>query len=306
MSRGARNRSIQNILVESQQVDMSRNESKIQPGLIPRLLSAVLVVVLGSIGFVGLATPSAAEDAAILDPGSVAFDDLLSDEWDDAPTGYPDPFEDTNRSVFDFNRGVDKWVLDPVTKAYRSVVPKSARVAISRVFMNLGSTKILVNDLLQLEWLDATTTTARLLLNTSIGIGGLFDVAANLGMESHESDFGQTLALAAVPSGPYLVLPLLGPATIRDGLGKVVDGFFQPTYYLIGPANLFVGPTEILLYSGSSGISTRDRHFLELKALEESSVDFYSALRNGYYQKRIDEIWGNREEHRTSQEPGLD
>jgi hypothetical protein len=83
----------------------------------------------------------------------------------------------------------------------------------------------------------------------------------------------------------------------------VVDGFFQPTYYILGPADLIFGPAEILIYSGSSGISTRERHYLELKALEDSSVDFYAALRSGYYQDRISEIWSRRHGHRTSKEP---
>jgi phospholipid-binding lipoprotein MlaA len=112
-------------------------------------------------------------------------------------------------------------------------------------------------------------------------------------------------ALAGTPSGPYLVLPVLGPATLRDGIGTVVDGFFQPTYYILGPADLLIGPTEILLYSGSSGLSTRERYFAELKALEDSSIDFYAALRSGYYQDRIGEIWGRRVGHRTTEEPEL-
>ena len=250
-----------------------------------------------------LTTTSLADDPTSDGSGLSFGNDILDEEWDEAETDYPDPFESSNRSIFSFNRQVDKWVLDPVTKAYRYAVPKSVRVALSRVFINLGSTATLVNDVLQLEWIDASVTTTRLVVNTTVGIGGLFDVAAKIGLEGHNSDFGQTLALAAVPSGPYIVIPLLGPGTVRDGLGTLIDGFFQPTYYIIGPANLLFGPTEILLYSGSSGISTRDRHFLELKALEESSVDFYSTLRNGYYQQRVDYIWANRDGHRTSSEP---
>ena len=248
-------------------------------------------------------TRAAEEPSDVVD---VPYDDLFDEEWDDVPTGYPDPMESSNRKIFAFNRQIDKWVLDPVTRGYRYAVPQPVRVALSRVFINLGSTSTLVNDLLQLEWVDASVTTARFLVNTTVGIGGLFDVAAGIGLDGHESDFGQTLALAAVPSGPYIVLPLLGPGTIRDGLGTVIDGFFQPTYYIIGPADLLIGPSEILLFSGSSGISTRDRHFLELKALEESSVDFYAALRNGYYQQRLSEIWGMREGHRTTEEPTFD
>jgi phospholipid-binding lipoprotein MlaA len=231
------------------------------------------------------------------------FDDLFDEEFDDEPAGYPDPLESTNRGVFAFNRQVDKYILDPVTEAYRWAVPRPARTAIAHFFINLGSTKTLVNDCLQLEWKDAGVTGSRLIINTTLGIGGLFDTADRMGLEGHESDFGQTLALAGTPSGPYMVLPVLGPANLRDGVGTVIDGFFQPTYYFLGPADLILGPTEVLLYSGSSGISTRDAHFRELKALEDSSVDFYSSLKSGYYQERVNEIWGRRDDHRTDDEP---
>jgi phospholipid-binding lipoprotein MlaA len=233
------------------------------------------------------------------------YDDLFDEEFVAPPTGYPDPMETANRGVFAFNRQVDRWILDPVTRAYRFVVPKPARNAIARFFLNLGSTKTIVNDFLQLEWRDAGVSTTRLVVNSTLGLAGLFDVAEKMGLARHESDFGQTLALAGTPSGPYLVLPVLGPANVRDGVGVVVDGFFQPTYYILGPADLIIGPTEVLLYSGSSGISAREQRFTELKALEESSIDFYAALRSGYFQDRIDAIWGRREGHRTSQEPFL-
>ncbi len=232
------------------------------------------------------------------------WDDIFDEEFEDAPSGYPDPAERTNRGVFAFNQQVDRWILDPLTRAYQFVVPTPARKAIHRFFLNLSSTKVLVNDLLQLEWRDAGVTTARLVVNTTVGIVGLFDVAERMGLERHESDFGQTMALAGVPSGPYIILPILGPATVRDGSGFIVDGFFQPTFYILGPADLLVGPTEVLLYSGTSGLSTRERRFEELKALRDSSVDFYSALRSAYYQDRVAAIWGRREGHRTTREPG--
>jgi len=234
------------------------------------------------------------------------YDDIYDEEYDEEPAEYPDPGETVNRGIFAFNRQVDRWILDPVTRAYRYAVPKPVRLALARVFVNLGSTKTLVNDVLQLEWVDASVTTSRLVLNTTLGIAGLFDVAAKMGLEGHDSDFGQTLALAGVPSGPYIVLPLLGPSNVRDGTGTVIDGFFQPTFYIIGPANLLAGPTEILIYSGSSGISTRDQHFLALKALEDSSVDFYASLRSGFFQQRVDEIWADRKDHRTTREPHLE
>jgi len=209
----------------------------------------------------GDASVDSGADAApdvMTDEDDPFYDELFDDEFDDeAPVGYPDPIESVNRGVFAFNRQIDKWILDPLTEAYQFILPKPVRHAMSRVFINLGSTKTLVNDLLQLEWIDAGVTGARLVLNTTVGLVGVFDVAEMVGLEGHESDFGQTLALAGTPSGPYVVLPVLGPANIRDGVGTVVDGFFQPTYYILGPADLLIGPTEILLYSGSSGLSTR-------------------------------------------------
>jgi len=258
----------------------------------PTVARGFLVAFLGLSLF--LALPCMAEEEP--DP---LFDDLFDEEFEAGSFEYPDPLESTNRKVFAFNRQVDKWLLDPVTKGYRFVLPRPVRAALSRMFVNLGSPKTIVNDFLQLEWKDMTVTTTRFVINTTIGIVGLFDVAAKMGLPGHESDFGQTLALAGTPSGSYLIFPLLGPSNVRDGTGSVIDLFFNPFVYFIGPIN-------ILIYSGSSGLTERDRYFLELKALQDSSIDFYAALRSGYYQRRVGRIWGRREDHRTSAEPALE
>ncbi|MBK7949496.1 MAG: VacJ family lipoprotein [Deltaproteobacteria bacterium] len=255
--------------------------------------------------------PDEASDLASdeIDP---LFDDSFDEDLEAAHESYPDPLESTNRGVLAFNRQVDRWILDPVTEAYQWAVPKPARNAVSRFFLNLGSTKTLVNDCLQLEWQDAGVTTARLLMNTTVGVLGLFDVAESVGLPGHESDFGQTLALAGTPSGPYLLLPVLGPSTLRDGFGVMVDGFFQPTYYILGPMNVTLGPVimqspgAILIYGGSSGLTLRDRNYAKLKDLESSSVDYYAAMRSGFYQDRVGQIWGRRTDHRTTHEPGED
>jgi phospholipid-binding lipoprotein MlaA len=225
-------------------------------------------------------------------------DPLFDDLFDEAAFEYPDPLETTNRRIFGFNRQCDKWLLDPLTKGYRFVVPRPARSALSRMFLNLGSPRIIVNDFLQLEWKDMAVTTTRFVINSTVGIVGLFDVAKRIGLPGHESDFGQTLALAGTPSGPYLVFPFLGPSNVRDATGSFTDVFFNPFVY-------FVAPINFLIYSGSSGLSERDRYYLELKALEDSSIDFYAALRSGYYQRRVGRIWGRRDDHRTSGEPHL-
>jgi phospholipid-binding lipoprotein MlaA len=248
-------------------------------------------------------------DAVEAEPDPL-FDEQFDEDLEAAPGSYPDPLESTNRGVFAFNRQIDRWILDPVTRAYQFVVPKPARNAISRFFLNLGSTKTLVNDFLQLEWKDAGVTAARLVINTSVGVVGLFDVAERVGLPGHESDFGQTLALAGTPSGPYIILPVLGPSTVRDGFGVVVDGFFQPTFYILGPMTVTLGPVimqspgAILIYGGSSGLTLRDKNYARLKDLESSSVDYYAAMRSGYYQDRVGHIWLRRPGHRADHEPG--
>jgi len=273
------------------------------------------IAAAGFIAAAPISTRAAEPDVAEPDPlfdeeFDPAFDEEFDEDLEAAPGSYPDPLESSNRGVLAFNRQIDKWILDPVTEAYQFVVPKPARNAIANFFLNFGSTKTLVNDCLQLEWKDAGITAGRLVINTSIGVVGLFDVAESLGMPGHESDFGQTLALAGTPSGPYLLLPVLGPSTVRDGFGVFVDGFFQPTNYILGPLNLTFGPVimqspgAILIYGGSSGLTLRDRNFARLKDLESSSVDYYAAMRSGYYQDRVGHIWANRPGHRTDHEPG--
>lgn len=216
-------------------------------------------------------------------------------EIEEPPSGYPDPLEDTNRGVLRFDQHVDRWVVSPIIATYQFIVPPPARRAVRRFCLNLNSFSILTNDLLQREWRDAAVTSERFLLNSTLGIGGLFDPAAAIGMERHTSDFSQTLALAGVDSGPYLIMPLFGPSTVRDAGGDVVDFFMQPTLYFLPIATLFI-------YEGSlglgSGLAARDYHSEGLESLRASSVDFYSALRNAYYQTRTAEIWDRRDAHR--------
>jgi phospholipid-binding lipoprotein MlaA len=219
------------------------------------------------------------------------YDPLFDDEFEDTPVGFPDPFETPNRGILHFNQFIDTWLLDPVTIVYRFVLPEPVRRSVRFFFDNLNSTQILVNDGLQLEWKDTGITTFRFLINSTVGIGGLFDPAAYWGIEGHYSDFGQTLAIAGAPSGPYLLLPLLGPTTIRDGIGLGVDTLLHPTFYLLGG-------TDILLFTGTEGLTERARHYEELKALEESSIDFYAAMRSGFYQNRQSQIWSRRQDRR--------
>ena len=271
------------------------------------VLSMILLVLGGSPAVrAAEADGRAGADATVADANvepdpaveSLEPDPLFDDDFEleVGLASVPDPFEKPNRLVFVFNRAVDRWVLDPVTRVFRFVVPRPARRSLNHFFDNLNSPQILVNDIFQLEWADAGVTTARLLVNTSVGLAGFFDPASEFGLERHKSDFGQTLAMAGAPSGPYFMLPLLGPTTVRGGVGLLVDALFHPTFYLLGG-------TDILFFGGSAGLSSRARHFEELKALEESSVDFYAALRSGYYQNRMGEIWSRREDRRPPASP---
>lgn len=194
-----------------------------------------------------------------------------------------DPFENTNRAFLKFNRGVHRWLLSPITRGYQFLVPEPARKGVRRALINLKSPSILVNDLLQLRFKDGAETLGRFLLNSTIGMGGLFDVGIEAGWEYHSADFGQTLARVGVVSGPYLVVPVLGPTTVRDGLGDIVDIMFQPLTYLVGPApNLLIG--------GGRGLAELDAKTEVIEALEISSVDYYAALRSAYTQNRQAEI----------------
>jgi len=139
-----------------------------------------------------------------------------------------DPYEGFNRQMFAFNNGVDKYALGPVAGAYETVTPEFARDRVSDFLNNLKAPVILANDVMQGEGGRAGDTLTRFLLNTTVGVAGLWDVAEYNGIEGHSEDFGQTLAVWGVDSGPYLVLPLLGPSTVRDVLGSGVDYALDP------------------------------------------------------------------------------
>jgi len=219
--------------------------------------------------------------------------DLLYGDAESAPppAGFPDPFEPLNRATFRMNERISRWVLEPLVSAYNFAVPAAGRRAIRRALVNLDSPKVFANDVLQLEPVDAGVTATRFVVNTTIGIVGLFDPAARMGMMGHDSDFGQTLALLSVPSGPYLILPVLGPTTARDGTGYLVDFLFRPTTYLLTPgAQVMVTPVT----EGGAGIAALDANADAVHALEAASLDYYAALRNAFYQDRIARIWARR------------
>src|SRR5262249_27779077 len=160
---------------------------------------------------------------AAASPSTTTPGDPLFDEEETQPASYPDPFESMNRRTHGFNVQVDRFVMDPVTNAYSYAVPDPARQTVRRVFSNINSPAVIMNDLLQGN-LDAfAVAVARFTVNTTVGVGGLFDPATGMGLGEHRTDFGQTLAVAGFDSGPFLILPVLGPTTVRDGVGSLVD-----------------------------------------------------------------------------------
>lgn len=232
-------------------------------------------------------------------PQLAAEDELPAGDGYEAESadGISDPLEAVNRVTFRFNQELDRWVLTSVTRVYRFIVPAPARRAVLRAFDNLNSPAVTINDLLQREWKDAGVTVARFALNTTVGLAGLFDPAREIGLEGHDSDFGQTLALAGVPAGPFIMLPFIGPTTTRDGAGYVVDFFFRPTTWLLPFADQVVYTS---IHEGGLGLATLEAHSAGLRTLEESSIDFYAALRSAYLQKRTAQIWARREHHREA------
>ena len=196
-----------------------------------------------------------------------------------------DPWESFNESMFTFNRNLDRYVLKPAAQAYNFVVPDELQQMIDRGFDNIRVVPRVVNNLLQAKWAGAGREIARFLINSVVGIGGLWDMAKQeWGIEKSKEDFGQTLGVWGAGPGPYLVLPLLPPMTIRDGIGTAVDGALDPLSYFL--------PFIWERFAMKAGDIVNDRSLnLELfEGVEETTVDLYTAVRNAYLQRRARQI----------------
>lgn len=194
-----------------------------------------------------------------------------------------DPLEPINRPIFEVNLALDRWVLRPITRIYIETVPEPGRDGIANALNNIKSPVIFANDLLQGELSRAGATFGRFFINTIFGLGGLIDTAEYLGLPGHNEDFGQTLATYGVGGYPYLVLPLLGPSNPRDAVGRGADILLDPLTH-IAPTEVGMARTGVGLVSDRAGILN------ETEALEETSIDFYAAVRSFYYQNRDFEI----------------
>ena len=195
-----------------------------------------------------------------------------------------DPIEPVNRAMFQVNHFLDRLILKPVAILYRAATPEIVRDGVDNFLANLRTPVILANDLLQGDFQQGRLTLGRFMLNTILGVGGLIDVGGMVGMpERRGEDFGQTLAVYGVGSGPYLMLPLVGPSNPRDAVGRVVDFAFDPLFFL-APTPVNAGRF------GAQTVSTREHNIETFDELERSSLDLYAAVRTLARQLRANEI----------------
>jgi phospholipid-binding lipoprotein MlaA len=255
------------------------------------LVYAVLGIVLSGCGTVS--TARRLDSGPTLRPLAVATEEIFETEADytwmaqardpdeiDESAEY-DPWEPFNEKMFDFNLRLDRHVLKPIAKAYNFITPDELQIMISNGFDNISFPPRFVNSLLQGKFKGATREIGRFLINSTIGVGGLFDPAKDVfGLVKSREDFGQTLGFYGVGPGPFLVMPLMEPMTVRDGVGKAVDAAMDPlSYYLPffwDRLGMKIGDT----------INERALNLDLFQGFEESVIDFYSAVRHGYLQRR--------------------
>ncbi len=189
-----------------------------------------------------------------------------------------DPFEGFNRAMFGFNEGVDNAVLKPIATGYRAVMPEPARECVGNVFSNINDVFVAVNSLLQGKVGDAVSDACRVLVNSTVGLLGCIDVGSKIGLEKHNRDFGQTFGKWGIGSGPYLVLPILGPSNLRDGLASVIYSSLDPVW-----ANHI--PTRNVAYS-LRAVNRRSELLTASSAIEDAALDKYAFVRDAYSQRR--------------------
>ncbi|GIZ12067.1 VacJ family lipoprotein [Pseudomonas sp. NCCP-436] len=187
-----------------------------------------------------------------------------------------DPWEGVNRAIFRFNDTLDTYALKPIAKGYQAVTPQFLEDGVHNVFGNIGDVGNLANNLLQAKFHDAGVDTGRLIINTTFGLLGFFDVARHMGLQKNDEDFGQTLGAWGVDSGPYVVIPLLGPSTVRDTFSRVPDSFLTPYPYM----------DHVPTRNVTLAVDVVDTRASLLSAENLISGDKYIFIRNAYLQNR--------------------
>jgi phospholipid-binding lipoprotein MlaA len=233
----------------------------------------------------GSTATSSEGDRAQSTPETPALEEGMAQARDDLGTEEPeeyDPWERWNEPMFNFNRRLDKYVLKPVAKGYNFVVPDEIQIMISNGFDNISFVPRLVNSLLQGKVKGAGRELGRFLINSTAGVGGLFDPAKDVfGILKSREDFGQTLGVWGVGSGPYLIVPFMEPLTVRDGVGKAVDSAMDPLSYFLPLI------WERLAMKVGDIVNERSLNLDLFQGFEESVIDMYSAVRHAYLQRRL-------------------
>jgi phospholipid-binding lipoprotein MlaA len=192
-----------------------------------------------------------------------------------------DPWQRFNTTTFEFNRRVDHYALKPVAKGWKAVVPQRVELMLSNAFDNLGAVPRVLNNVFQAKWGGAGREVGRFMINSTAGVGGLFDPAKDVvDIAKSPADFGQTLGKWGNGPGPYLVLPFMEPLTVRDGIGKAVDTALDPLTYVL--------PLLAVRFSLTVGSKVNERALNDesFETIEDSVMDLYSAVRDGYLQRR--------------------
>ncbi len=205
-----------------------------------------------------------------------------------------DPWEGYNRGMFAINEALDTVIAKPIAQAYEFIIPEPIRILVTNVFSNLSDVVIGINDLLQGRGEQAFNDFGRVVINTTLGFGGLFDVAGNAGWYKSTNDFGVTFGRWGAPTGPYFVLPVLGPSNIRDTFGWAADIAASPLSIVV------TDPTAFWTAWGVNYINTRANLFPAEKIIEEAATDKYSYLRDAFMQNRLNLI------NEGAPPPGLD
>lgn len=194
-----------------------------------------------------------------------------------------DPWEPFNRAVFEFNDGLDRAIIKPLAQGYRAVVPAPVDMGVTNFFANLADVRSAVNNLLQFKVTRAASDVGRVVVNSTVGVAGLFDVATNMNLPRYNEDFGQTLGVWGMRSGPYLVLPFFGPSSGRDAIGLVGDWYADPLTYL----------DDGTVAWGLKGLRVIDRRadlLAASKVLEQAALDPYAFVRDAFLQRRESDI----------------
>ena len=227
-------------------------------------------------GLIGLVFLSACASTSEMRAGRAA----------DATLAAPDQLPRFNRKLLNMNMGLDKRIVRPLASGYRAIAPAPVETSISAFFRNLGEPLTFVNDVLQVAPERAGTTLLRFVINTTVGIGGLFDPAAKMGLAHHDEDFGQTFAVWGADPGTYVVVPILGPLTMRDAIGSILDFTLDPMNFAVAAADVKgLAATRLV----TNVVDARARNFGILDELY-ARTDVYIAVREAYLQNRAFEI----------------